>query len=85
MAYVKSTYESYGNASDAVNALNYICDLNKCKNNIYGGRNMIAITDISFSHKSSSSTIPASTNFVYSISKFVLDYFIFMLLVCSLV
>ena len=43
MAYVKSIYESYGNASDEINALNYICDLNKCKNNIYGGRNMIAI------------------------------------------
>lgn len=43
MAYVKPTYESYGNALDEINALNYICDLNKCKNNICGGRNIIAI------------------------------------------
>lgn len=40
MAFVKSTYELYVNNSDMINALNYICDLNKCKNCVYGGRNI---------------------------------------------
>lgn len=43
MAYVKSTHELYAANSDMVNALNYICNLNKCKNCIYGGRNMIML------------------------------------------
>lgn len=33
----------YENAQDVVCALNYICDLNKCKHEIYGGRYIIAL------------------------------------------
>lgn len=37
MAYIKQTHESYINDSDMINAMSYICDLNKCKNCIYVG------------------------------------------------
>ena len=40
MAIVKSAHELYVNNSDVVNALNYICDLYKCDNCIYSGRNI---------------------------------------------
>lgn len=43
MAYIKLTSAQYENAQDVVCALNYICDLNKGKHEIYGGRYIIAL------------------------------------------